>query len=170
MAAPGFICGTWNLVLWPGMEPDPLHWEHEVLTIGPPGNSWEKCFFNEIFSEKASTHLLQNGQPWEWCSLLTDKCCCSVAKSDVWLFATPWTIVRQAPLSFTVSQSLLKPMSIESVMPSNSFHPQSSPFPPAFNLSLHQCLFQWVSSLYQVVKVLELQHQSFWWIFRIDFL
>ena len=39
--------------------------------------------------------------------------------SCVWLFATPWTAVCQASLSFTISQSLLKLMSIESVMPSN---------------------------------------------------
>ena len=37
----------------------------------------------------------------------------------VHLFATPWTVAHQASLSFTVSQSLLKFMSIESVMPSN---------------------------------------------------
>ena len=49
--------------------------------------------------------------------------------------------------------------------------PLSSPFPPAFNLSQHQGLFQWVSSSLQVAKVLEfqLQHQSFQWIFRTDF-
>ena len=41
--------------------------------------------------------------------------------SRVWLFATPWTAAHQAPLSFTISQSLLKLMSIESVMPSNQF-------------------------------------------------
>ena len=42
-------------------------------------------------------------------------------------------------------------------------HPLSSPSPPAFNLSQHQGLFQWVGSLHQVAKVLEfqLQHQSF---------
>ena len=39
--------------------------------------------------------------------------------SRVWLFATPWIAARQASLSFTISQSLLKLMSIESVMPSN---------------------------------------------------
>ena len=50
-----------------------------------------------------------------------------------------------------------------------SFHPLSSPSPPAFNLSQHQGLFQWVSSLHQVAKVLKLQHQSFQWIFRNDF-
>ena len=39
--------------------------------------------------------------------------------SCVQLFATPWTTVLQAPLSFTVSQSSLKFMSIELVMLSN---------------------------------------------------
>ena len=50
--------------------------------------------------------------------------------------------------------------------------PLSSPSPAAFNLSQHQALFQWVSSSHQVAKVLEfqLQHQSFQWIFRTDFL
>ena len=40
--------------------------------------------------------------------------------SRVHLFATPWTAVCQASLSFTISQRLLKLMSIELVMPSNS--------------------------------------------------
>ena len=46
------------------------------------------------------------------------------------------------------------------------------PSPPALNLSQHQGLFKWGSSSHQVAKVLEfqLQHQSFQWIFRIDFL
>ena len=39
--------------------------------------------------------------------------------SCVWLFVTAWTVARQASLSITNSQSLLKLMSIESVMPSN---------------------------------------------------
>ena len=39
--------------------------------------------------------------------------------SHVWLFVTPWTAAQQAFLSFTFSWSLLKLMSIESVMPSN---------------------------------------------------
>ena len=51
-------------------------------------------------------------------------------------------------------------------------HPLSSPSPPALNLSQHQGLFKWISSSHQVAKVLEfqLQHQSFQWIFRTDFL
>ena len=49
-------------------------------------------------------------------------------------------------------------------------HPLLSPSPPAFNLSQHQGLFKWVSSSYQVAKVLEyqLQHQSFQWTPRTD--
>ena len=39
--------------------------------------------------------------------------------SRVWLFGTPWTATLQASLSFTISWSLFRLMSIESVMPSN---------------------------------------------------
>ena len=61
--------------------------------------------------------------------------------SRVQLFATPWTAACQAPLSFTISWSLLKLMSIESVIPSNhlilchpllllpSIFPRSGSFP-----------------------------------------
>ena len=51
----------------------------------------------------------------------------------------------------------------DAVQPS---HPLSSSSPPAFNLSQHQGLVQWVSSLRQVAKLLEfgLQHHSFQWI------
>ena len=89
--------------------------------------------------------------------------------SHIRLFVTPWTVACQAFLSITNSQSSLKLMSITSVQPS---HPLSSPSPPAPNPSQHQGLFKWVSSSQQVAKVLEfqLQHQSFQWIFRTDFL
>ena len=57
----------------------------------------------------------------------------------------------------------------DAIQPSHSL---SSPSPPAFNLSQHQGLFQWVGSSHQVATGLEfqLQHQSFQWIFRTDFL
>ena len=51
--------------------------------------------------------------------------------SRIWLFATPWTIAHQATVSFTVSQGLLKFMSIESVMLSHPLLP-SSLWPPIF--------------------------------------
>ena len=61
-------------------------------------------------------------------------------------------------------QESTQPMSIESVMPSNHLI-LCRPLPPTLNLSKHQGLFKWVSSLHQVSKVLEfqLQHQSFQW-------
>ena len=88
--------------------------------------------------------------------------------SRIWIFATPCTAAYQAFLSITNSQNLLKFMSRvgDAIQPS---HPLSSLFPPAFNLSQHQDLFQWDSSLHQVVQVLQHQHQSFQWIFRTDF-
>ena len=51
-------------------------------------------------------------------------------------------------------------------------HPLSSLSPPVFNLPQHQGLLKGVSSSHQVVKVLEfqLQHQSFQWLVRTDFL
>ena len=57
----------------------------------------------------------------------------------------------------------------DAIQPSPSM---SSPSPLTFNLSQHQGLFKWVSSLYQVPKVLEfqLQHQPFQWTPRTDLL
>ena len=48
-------------------------------------------------------------------------------------------------------------------------HPQWPPTPPALNLSQHQGLFKWIGTSHQVVKILELQlqHQSFQWIFGL---
>ena len=92
--------------------------------------------------------------------------------SRVQFFATPWTAVGQASLSITSFPDLTQTYGHQvgdAIQPS---HPLSSPSPPAFNLSQHQGLFQWISSLNQVAKVLEfqLQHQSFQWIFRTEFL
>ena len=91
--------------------------------------------------------------------------------SRVQLFSTPWTAACQASLSITNSWNLRKLMSIESMMPSNHLI-LSSPSSLVHNLFQHQGLFQQVSSLHHVAKVLELQlqHQSFQWIFRVDVL
>ena len=71
--------------------------------------------------------------------------------------STPGLPVHHQLLEFTPSNHLIlcRPLS-----------------PPTFNLLQHQGLFKWVSSLHHVAKVLEfqLQHQSFQWIFRADFL
>ena len=82
------------------------------------------------YSGKKSEYCLPVG--WEWVLmghwhevtinvLRTDKGFIVVVQSlsSVPLFATPWTTARQAFPSFTVSRSLLRLMSIKSVMPSN---------------------------------------------------
>ena len=96
-------------------------------------------------------------------------CCCSVAKSRL----TLWPHGLHSLTVFPVPRYLpeFAQMHVHGVgnaiSPSHSL-PPSSPF--AFNVSQHQGLFQWVSSSHQVAKVLELQHQSFQWIFRVHFL
>ena len=80
---------------------------------------------------------------------------CEVVSNSLW----PYGLQHTSLLSFTFSWSLLKLMSIETVMLSNHLifcHPLS---PFAFSLSQHQGLFQFVSSLHQVAKVWELQLQ-----------
>ena len=92
-------------------------------------------------------------------------CCCSVAKSCLTLcgsldYSMPGYPVFHYLLEF--AQTHVHWVG-DAIQPS---HPLSPPSPSAFNL------FQWVGSSHQVSKVLELQlqHQSFQWIFRVDFL
>ena len=91
--------------------------------------------------------------------------------SHVRLFATPWITARQASLSITDSQSSLKLMSIELVLPPSHLilcRPLLllPPIPPSIRV------FVWVNSSHEVAKVLELelQHQSFQWSPRTDLL
>ena len=87
--------------------------------------------------------------------------------SHVQLFVTPWTVAHQASLSFTISQSLLKLISIELMMPSNHlilYHPLL--FLPSIFPSIR--IFSNESAL--CIMWLQLRHQSFQWIFRLDFL
>ena len=93
--------------------------------------------------------------------------CCSVATSCLTLCdpmdcSTPGFPVLHSLLKFAQTRVYWVE---DTIQPS---HPLSPPSPPTLNLSQHQGLFQWVESLHQVVKVLELQlqHQSFQWIFN----
>ena len=87
--------------------------------------------------------------------------------SCVWIFATPWTAACQASLSNTNSQSPPKPMSIESVLPSNRLilcHPlflMSSIFPSIRVFSNESA---------PRIRWLQLQHQSYQWTPRADLL
>ena len=103
--------------------------------------------------------------------------CCSVTKSCLTL-CNPWKHFQPMEAwrtGFPVLHYLLEFVQTHVHWVSDAIQPSqplSSPSPPAFNLSQHQDLFQWVSSSHQVAKVLEFQlrHQSFQWIFRTDFL
>ena len=91
-------------------------------------------------------------------------CCCSVTQSGL----TLWDPMNCSTPGLRVHQQLPELAQThvrDAIQPS---HPLLSPSPPASNLSQHQDLFQWDSSLHQVAKVLELQlqHLSFQWIFR----
>ena len=111
------------------------------------------CYLIISFSESISLYL------WVF-----NRCCCSFTKSYLTLQdAMDWSM--PAHLSFTISQSLSdsRPLSWWYHLISSSA--VSSPF--VFNLSQHQGLFQWVSS--SRAKLLEFQHPSFQWIFKVDF-
>ena len=91
--------------------------------------------------------------------------------SHVWLFATPWTAACQATLSITNSRNLLRLMSIESVMPSNHLilrHPLL--LPPSVFPSIRVFSNESVLGIRWPNIGVQLQHQSFQWIFRTDFL
>ena len=98
-------------------------------------------------------------------------CCCSVAKP--WLTLgdpTDWSMPG-FPVLLCLPELAQTHVhwAGDTIQPS---HPLSSPSPPAFILSQHQGLFQWVVSSHQVAKILELQlwQQPFQWIFRVGFL
>ena len=91
--------------------------------------------------------------------------------SHVQLF-NPWTAC--SALGLAVFHYLLEFAQTHVHWVGDAIQPSHSlPLPsPAFSLSQHQTFFQWVSSSHEMAKVLELQlqHQSFQWIFRTDFL
>ena len=98
-------------------------------------------------------------------------CCCSVAQSCLTLshfmgYSTPGFPGLHYLLEFAQTHVHWVGDAIQ------QSHPLSPTSPPALNLFQHQGLFQWVNSSHQVANVLEfqLQHQSFQWIFRVDFL
>ena len=93
---------------------------------------------------------------------------CSVVSDSLWphepqhaRLPCPSPIPRVYPNSGPLSQWCHQPS-----------HPLLSPPPPAFNLLQNKGLFKWVSCSHQVVKILEfqLQHKSFQWTPRTDFL
>ena len=134
-----------------GSNPGPLHWECGVSGTRTPRKSSLYSF--EMVSHTFPVHFSSATEP---CPTLCGPTDCSMPGLPVH---------HQLP---EPTQTHVHWVS-DAIQPS---HPLSSPSPPTFNLSQHQGLFKWVSSSHQVAKILEfqLQHQSFQWICRTDFL
>ena len=88
-----------------------------IFTCPDPSVFLDFYFFS-LIQIKQNSSSINNKTPLAknyFCRVL----CLVQLFSNIWLFATPWAAACQASLSITNSQSLLKFMSIESVMPSN---------------------------------------------------
>ena len=87
----------------------PLHWKHRLLTTGPSGK-----FPRTAFLMQQHIPLVLPKHLYAYIDISAQ-----FSHSCVRLFATPWTAACQASLYIINSQSLLKLMSFELVMPSN---------------------------------------------------
>ena len=110
--------------------------------------------------QKPTSKMYSNWILWSFLSLISPVAQSCLTLCDPMDFTTPGLPIHHHLLEFT--QTFVHWVG-DAIQPS---HPLSFSSPPALNLSRHQDLFQWVSSLHQVAKVLEfqLQHQSFQWI------
>ena len=104
------------------------------------------------------------------------KYCCSVAQSFLILIQWHWFWFSNpmdcSTPDLPVPYCLLEFAQVHGYSISDTIqpsHPLLSPSSPSFNLSQHQGLFHWISPSHQVGKVLELQlqHQSFQWLFSL---
>ena len=136
-------------------------------------NTWTKHSEIYFLIKISLREMGGRGMDWEY----GVGCCCWSYCSVAELCLTLWDPINCSIPGFPVLHYLLGvcsnscPLS-QWCQPSWPSPPLSPPSPPAFSLSQHQGLFQWVGSLHQVARILELQlqHQSFQWIFSIDFL
>ena len=130
-----------------------------IAELNVNGHSVNFCshLFNFVF---------QTVTYWPGSSII---CCCSVAQSCLTLCNS----MDCSTSGFTVLHYLLEFAQThvlwvsDAIQPSHLLLPLS---PPPSTFSHYQGLFHWVGFSHYVAKVLELQHQSFQWIFRIDFL
>ena len=112
--------------------------------------------FNSLTHMKCALHVVQFSSVAQSCPTLCDTMDCSMPG-----FPVHHHVLELAQMHVHWVSDAIQPS-----------HPLLSPCPPALNLSKHQGLFQWISSSHQVAKLWEfqLQHQSFQWTFRTDFL
>ena len=150
----------------------PWEWTPRNLTVQPQSSL-------QLTAALIDIRLQRNERPWAgiiqrccpWIPVTSETfACCSVTQSCSTLCgpvdcSTPGSpVLHHLP---KIAQTHVRWVS-DAIQPSRPHHPLS----PAFNLSQHEGLFQWVGSSHQVAKELELQlqHQSFQWIFKVYFL
>ena len=124
-------------------------------------NVTQKCREHDHGKKKINCHQLLRIY---WVQLSSDRLSCPTLCNPVAWSKPGFPVLHQLT---ELAQTHVHRVS-DAIQP---FHPLSSPSPPPFNISQHQGLLQWVSSLQQGAKILELQlqHQSFQWMFRTDF-
>ena len=151
-------------------DPPPRHW-----------NATAFCFVSWYFQGGSSSYFLKNFY-WSVVTWLCHVTFCCRAKWISYMYVVAVQSLSRVPLfdptncstpGFPVLRYLLQSAQtlvhwVGDAMPPPP--PLSSSSPLAVNLSQHQGLFQWVSPLCQVAKVLELQlqHSFFQWMFRVD--
>ena len=154
----------WNFMVHVLLKLGLENFEHYFASM------WDECSYVVVWAFFGIAFL------WDWNENWPVPYC-----GHCWVFQICWHIecstftassFTSLRLSFTILHYLLEfahIMSIELVVPS---YPLPSPSPLALSLSPQQGLFQWVGSSCQMDRVLEiqLQHQSFQWMFRVDFL
>ena len=150
-------------------------WEiSDTKRTSPPGNCVSGNVLQAWLTSNGLQAFLETNQSL-WRCVLQEKLgyllsCCSVVQSRLTLCKPMNCSMPGVPvLHYHPEFAQIHVLWVgDAIKPS---HPLLSPSPPALNLSQHQGLFQWVSSLNQVTKGLapQLQHQSFQRIFRDDF-
>ena len=156
----GLSCSMWNLALWLGTETRPPTLGAWSLNHWMTGKSLHLVFMAKWYPK----FLLGNhhSQVTYFCCSVTKLCptlCDLMDCSSMPGLPVLHYLPQFAQTHFHWVGDAIQPS-----------HLLSSSSSPAFSLYQHQGLFQWVSSLHQVAKLLklQLQHQSFQWIFRID--
>ena len=140
------------------LQPAEYFWEWKVIRFQEqPGTGRTSDSGVRNLGSVSSSELIVLDEGVESEDFKAPCCCCSVAKSCLTLCnpmdcSTPGFPVHHQLLELT--QTHIHPIG-DAIQPS---HPLSSPSPPAFTLSQHWGLFQWVRPSHQVAKVLELQH------------
>ena len=118
------------------------------------GNVWSFFFFSQARGKVLSARLVSHqGSPLQPTVFVVVQ-----LLSCVRCFATPWTAAHQAFLSFTISRSLLRLMSIDAIQPPHPVTPFSclQPFTPSGSFPM-----SWLFASGGKILELQLQHQSF---------